>query len=105
MTWATALTRMVSAIFRKGGDVSFVAGELKAVFDPRGGYWEEKRYVPSLIAGIGEVIEKHLSNLGVGVEPAAVLTAAKHCPQCQTGALTNKEGCWCCNQCTYASCG
>ena len=58
--WTVALTRMVSAVFRRGGDVSFVVEELKAVFDPRGGQWMEGRYVPSLLAAIGDVIERHL---------------------------------------------
>ena len=55
--WTLALTRMISAVFRRGGDVSFVVDELKAVFDPRGGQWMGGRYVPSLLAAIGEVIE------------------------------------------------
>jgi ribonucleoside-diphosphate reductase alpha chain len=62
--WTVALTRMISAVFRRGGDVSFVVEELKAVFDPRGGQWMEGRYVPSLLAAIGGVIEKHLVEIG-----------------------------------------
>src|SRR5690349_3358853 len=62
--WTVALTRMISAVFRRGGDVSFVVEELKAVFDPRGGQWMEGRYVPSLLAAIGGVIEKHLVDIG-----------------------------------------
>ena len=57
-----ALTRMISAVFRRGGDVSFVAEELKAVFDPRGGAWLGGRYVPSLLAAIGDVIQRHLDS-------------------------------------------
>ncbi len=63
--WTLALTRMISAVFRRGGDVSFVVEELKAVFDPQGGRWMEGRYVPSLLAAIGEVIETHLRRTGV----------------------------------------
>src|SRR5262249_42274430 len=48
--WTVALTRMISAVFRRGGDVSFVVEEMKAVFDPRGGAWMDGRYVPSLLA-------------------------------------------------------
>ena len=55
--WTVALTRMISAIFRRGGDVTFVVEELKAIFDPQGGQWMGGRYVPSLLAAIGEVIE------------------------------------------------
>ena len=62
--WTVALTRMISAVFRRGGDVSFVVEELKAVFDPRGGQWLKGRYVPSLLAAIGEVIEQHMVNVG-----------------------------------------
>ena len=62
--WALALTRMISAVFRRGGDVSFVVDELKAMFDPRGGQWMGGRYVPSLLAAIGEVIERHMVEIG-----------------------------------------
>ncbi len=62
--WALALTRMISAVFRRGGDVSFVVDELKAIFDPRGGQWMGGRYVPSLLAAIGEVIERHMIEIG-----------------------------------------
>ena len=62
--WALALTRMISAVFRRGGDVSFVVDELKAMFDPRGGQWMGGRYVPSLLAAIGEVIERHMIEIG-----------------------------------------
>ena len=62
--WTVALTRMISAIFRRGGDVSFVVEELKAVFDPQGGQWMGGRYVPSLLAAIGGVIETHMIRTG-----------------------------------------
>jgi ribonucleoside-diphosphate reductase alpha chain len=62
--WTVALTRMISAVFRRGGDVAFVAEELKAVFDPQGGEWIGGRYVPSLLAAIGEVIETHMIRTG-----------------------------------------
>ncbi|MFT3732216.1 MAG: adenosylcobalamin-dependent ribonucleoside-diphosphate reductase [Hyphomicrobium sp.] len=62
--WTVALTRMISAVFRRGGDVSFVAEELKAVFDPEGGRWMSGRYVPSLLAAIGDVIEQHMLHIG-----------------------------------------
>jgi ribonucleoside-diphosphate reductase alpha chain len=69
--WTLALTRMISAIFRRGGDVSFVVEELKAVFDPQGGRWMDGHYVPSLLAAIGGVIETHLKATGFFVaEPA-----------------------------------
>jgi ribonucleoside-diphosphate reductase alpha chain len=62
--WTVALTRMISAVFRRGGDVSFVVEELKAVFDPRGGAWMQGKYVPSILAAIGGVIERHLIAIG-----------------------------------------
>jgi ribonucleoside-diphosphate reductase alpha chain len=62
--WTVGLTRMISAVFRRGGDVAFVVEELKAVFDPRGGAWMDGRYVPSLLAAIGDVIEKHMIDIG-----------------------------------------
>ena len=68
--WTVALTRMISAVFRRGGDVSFVVEELKAVFDPRGGAWMDGRYVPSLLAAIGDVIERHMIEIGFMPAPA-----------------------------------
>ncbi len=68
--WTVALTRMISAVFRRGGDVSFVAEELKAVFDPQGGRWIGGKYVPSLLAAIGEVIERHMVRIGFMAGPA-----------------------------------
>ena len=62
--WTVALTRMISAVFRRGGDVSFVVEELKAVFDPRGGAWMQGKYIPSILAAIGGVIERHLISIG-----------------------------------------
>ncbi len=62
--WTVALTRMISAVFRRGGEVTFVVEELKAVFDPRGGQWMDGRYVPSLLAAIGDVIERHMLDTG-----------------------------------------
>mgnify|MGYP002144214568 CR=1 FL=1 len=67
--WTVGLTRMISAVFRRGGDISFVVEELKAVFDPRGGSWVGGRYVPSLLAAIGEVIERHLIAIGFMPDP------------------------------------
>jgi ribonucleoside-diphosphate reductase alpha chain len=68
--WTVALTRMISAVFRRGGDVSFVVEELKAVFDPRGGQWVNRQYVPSLLAAIGGVIEEHMTAIGFLSRPA-----------------------------------
>ena len=70
--WVVALTRMISAVFRRGGEVAFVAEELKQVFDPRGGQWSNGRYVGSLVAAIGDIIERHMVETGFLV-PAETL--------------------------------
>jgi len=116
--WTLALTRMISAVFRRGGDVSFVVDELKAVFDPRGGQWMEGHYVPSLLAAIGEVIERHLVAIGfmsprdgkLAGEPHAIATAAegapaRHCPRCGSPSFVKLEGCDSCLACGYSKCG
>jgi ribonucleoside-diphosphate reductase alpha chain len=123
--WTVALTRMISAVFRRGGDVSFVVEEMKAVFDPRGGAWMEGRYVPSLLAAIGDVIERHMieigflpakhQRLGLDVQKAAtgsVLIADQRsvaprmaqCPKCGEAALIRIEGCDQCTSCDYSKC-
>ncbi len=63
--WVVALTRVISAVFRKGGDVTFLVEELHSVFDPRGGYFKKGRYIPSLVAELGDVIERHLKRIGL----------------------------------------
>jgi hypothetical protein len=68
--WIVALTRILSAVFRKGGDVTFIVEELKAVFDPRGGYFKSGGvYMPSIVAEIGAVIEQHMKNIGMIHDP------------------------------------
>jgi ribonucleoside-diphosphate reductase alpha chain len=117
--WAVALTRMISAVFRRGGDVSFVVDELKAIFDPRGGQWSGGHYVPSLMAAIGDVIEQHLVGIGFiaprGVpqppdEKRAVAVAAegapaRFCQRCSSASFVKLEGCDQCLSCGYARCG
>ena len=63
--WVVAMTRVISAVFRKGGDVTFLIEELRSVFDPRGGYFKKGRYIPSLVAELGDVIECHLKMIGM----------------------------------------
>jgi hypothetical protein len=64
--WIVALTRIISAVFRKGGDCTFLVEELRSVFDPRGGYFKKGgRFMPSLVAEIGEVLEQHLRSIGM----------------------------------------
>ncbi|MGQ0610079.1 MAG: adenosylcobalamin-dependent ribonucleoside-diphosphate reductase [Paracoccaceae bacterium] len=117
--WTVALTRMISAVFRRGGDISFVVEELKAVFDPRGGAWMEGRYIPSILAAIGGVIERHLiaigfiegEGMGLKTDPRAEAIAVgeaprgKACPSCGSYALQMKEGCMTCTDCGHSKCG
>jgi ribonucleoside-diphosphate reductase alpha chain len=117
--WTVALTRMISAVFRRGGDVSFVVDELKAVFDPRGGAWHHGRYKPSLLAAIGEVIEQHMIDIGFLPEPAGVApegtrgdlaqavgggAAPRQCGRCGQAAVIHQEGCDVCTACGHARC-
>lgn len=104
--WTLALTRMISAVFRRGGDVSFVAEELKAVFDPRGGAWLGGRYVPSLLAAIGDVVQRHLDSGAAKPAPstAAIQTKPRPCPKCGAAALIRAEGCDKCLECGHSKC-
>ncbi|PIE11419.1 MAG: ribonucleoside-diphosphate reductase, adenosylcobalamin-dependent [Rhodobacterales bacterium] len=115
--WTVALTRMVSAVFRRGGDVSFVVEELKAVFDPRGGAWMKGKYVPSILAAIGGVIEQHMISTGflaaegegLKSDPQADMAMGarpkKACPSCGSYALRMVEGCLTCADCGHSKCG
>ena len=115
--WTVALTRMISAVFRRGGDVSFIVEELKAVFDPRGGQWMGGHYVPSILAAIGGVIEQHLVSIGALAPPEtarleppsaedgdAPARAARFCGRCGQPGLLHREGCDLCPSCGYSKC-
>jgi ribonucleoside-diphosphate reductase alpha chain len=121
--WTLALTRMISAVFRRGGDVSFVVEELKAVFDPRGGAWMGGKYVPSLLAAIGGVIEQHMTDIGFlpGVpaedpgedaetmvvnlsDQTPPMVRPRQCPKCGAANLIHQEGCDLCTACGYSKC-
>jgi ribonucleoside-diphosphate reductase alpha chain len=129
--WTVALTRMISAIFRRGGDIGFVVEELKAVFDPRGGAWMNGRYVPSLLAAIGDIIEQHLVHIGFagaggnianqGQEAKSLAGASRasgpvtaaggayplpaaFCPRCGQPSVVFQEGCHVCRNCGYSTC-
>jgi ribonucleoside-diphosphate reductase alpha chain len=114
--WTVGLTRMISAVFRRGGDVAFVVEELKAVFDPRGGAWLDGRYVPSLLAAIGDVIEQHMITIGFMGQPEKVEIALRRvvnlpegqrlptCPKCSQPSLIRQEGCDLCTSCGYSKC-
>lgn len=133
--WIVALTRIISAVFRKGGDVTFLVEELRSVFDPRGGYFKKGgKYMPSLVAEIGDVIEDHLLQIGLlkhdGLdEHQKKLIAEKRaryeeatraaeeaadgggfpegallCGKCQTKALVQMDGCMTCLNCGDSRC-
>jgi len=133
--WIVALTRIVSAVFRKGGDVAFLVEELKAVFDPRGGYWKPGgKFMPSIIAELGHVIEKHLTMIGMIKAPAldehqrklidekraefeatkaqtdafsesSYPEGAQLCTKCSTAAVIMMDGCMTCLSCGDSKCG
>ncbi|MBC7285922.1 ribonucleoside-diphosphate reductase, adenosylcobalamin-dependent, partial [Hoeflea sp.] len=116
--WTVALTRMISAVFRRGGDVSFVVEEMKAVFDPRGGAWMQGRYIPSILAAIGGVIERHMiaigflagEGLGLKTDPKAQVMAVGEtprgpaCPACGQFGMQMIEGCMTCPSCGHSKC-
>jgi len=133
--WIVALTRIMSAVFRKGGDITFLVEELRSVFDPRGGYWNKGKYMPSIIAEIGDVIERHL--IGIGLLQAPELDehkkqlidakkrelaatpstdsetaadnpfpeSARLCTKCNHKAAVLMDGCITCLNCGESKCG
>jgi len=133
--WIVALTRIMSAVFRKGGDVTFLVDELKAVFDPRGGYWQPGgKFMPSIIAELGYIVERHLTEIGLlqPAEPSAEQLqfiaekraefdaqqgqrdafaespfpeGAQLCGKCSTAAVVMLDGCMTCLNCGYSKCG
>ena len=133
--WIVALTRIISAVFRKGGDVTFLVDELKAVFDPRGGYWQPGgKFMPSIIAELGYIVEKHLISIGMLNAPeldeeqqrliakkraefeqagrqqdafskAEYPEGAQLCAKCSTAAVVMMDGCQTCLSCGDSKCG
>jgi len=132
--WIVALTRVMSAVFRKGGDVTFLVEELRSVFDPSGGYFKKGgKYIPSLVAEIGEVVEQHLMEIGMlkktepdvhqkklidekrkefmernSSEPKnddGFPKGAQLCNKCQTKAAIVMDGCLTCLNCGESKCG
>jgi hypothetical protein len=133
--WIVALTRIISAVFRKGGDVTFLVDELKAVFDPRGGYWQAGgKFMPSIIAELGYVIERHLQSIGLLKSPeldehrqkliaekkaefearhkqqdafadSRFPEGAQLCLKCSTAAIVMLDGCMTCLNCGDSKCG
>ena len=115
--WTVALTRMISAVFRRGGDVSFVVEELKAVFDPRGGAWMQGKYIPSILAAIGGILEQHMvsigflegEGLGLKTDPTQTVVnldapRGPACPSCGGYDMRMVEGCMTCASCGHSKC-
>jgi hypothetical protein len=121
--WVVALTRVMSAVFRKGGEVAFLIEELKSVFDPSGGAFIRGRYVPSLVAQIGEVIEQHLIDIGLHTKDDSLQVAAVEmmteklekknanpngavlCDKCNEVSMILMDGCATCLSCGNSKCG
>ena len=133
--WIVALTRIISAVFRKGGDVAFLVDELKAVFDPRGGYWQPGgKFMPSIIAELGYIVEKHLIAIGLmhtseldpsqqqiinekraefeearkqqdAFSKSEYPEGAQLCAKCSTAAVIMMDGCMTCLSCGDSKCG
>lgn len=132
--WIVGFTRILSAVFRKGGDVAFLLEEMRSVFDPKGGYYKKSTYMPSVVAEIGAIIEEHLIAIGyyvpadngaaaramletklststVGtVTPTVTQTTgfpetASMCHKCNTKAVVVLDGCATCLNCGYSKCG
>jgi len=103
--WITALTRVIAAVFRTSPDLSFLIEELHSVFDPKGGYWNQGRFIPSLVSEIGDVIELHVrrseGSHAVGAPPPE---RPIQCPKCFQYTVTRAGGCTLCSSCGDSKC-
>jgi ribonucleoside-diphosphate reductase alpha chain len=119
--WITAMTRMVSAVFRKPGAIDFAIEELEEVFDPAGGYWVDGKMVPSLVAHVGMVLRKHCEKIGIiavkeltsdqrVVIEEKIEVAQKAgvemqlCEKCREKGLLFLDNCWTCVLCGDSKC-
>ncbi len=119
--WIIALTRVISAVFRKGGDSTFLIEELKSIYDPNGGFFKKGHYIPSLVAEIGDVLEQHFMSLGLYEKDESLAVAAQAmmkeksekipnalkaqvCPKCGEAALVKMDGCLTCTSCGDSKC-
>lgn len=113
--WIALASRLISAVMRKGGDLTFILEEMKSVFDPAGGFWSQGTYVPSIVAAIGGVLEEHMQFLGmiekksiVAKKESETQTEGKklpQCPKCLSFSVMVQEGCGVCQECGYSKCG
>jgi hypothetical protein len=117
--WVVALTRLISAVFRHGGEVSFLIDELRSVLDPNGGAFHKGKYIPSLVSVIGDVIEQELTSLGLyqrdeSLKEAAVAMVKEKqaksesskmlCDKCNEYAVVMDGGCETCHNCGFSRC-
>jgi len=116
LQWTVALTRMISAVYRRGGDVAFVGEELKRISDPSGGFWVDGKYVPSFVALLGQTIMNHLDGLERKEEEydiaslfdtleEPVLKPFDKCRECYEYSMVTSGGCETCTSCGYSKCG
>lgn len=116
--WTSGLTRMISAVFRRGGDVSFVPKELLEVYDPKGGQYIQGEYVPSILALIGKTIQEHMRRTGYQSTPekdtpdpeeevhqTSSFAVPDQCPVCKGFNMIKVSGCPTCQDCGHSKCG
>ena len=113
-SWIVAITRLISAVFRHDPKPTFLVDELKSIYDPNGGYFKKGKYMPSLAAEIGYVVEQHLEKIGISagknpIKSNVVITEINDsnkmiCPQCNERELINQENCLKCLSCSYSKC-
>jgi ribonucleoside-diphosphate reductase alpha chain len=113
-SWVVAMTRLISSVFRHDPEPTFLVDELKSIYDPNGGYFKNGKYIPSLAAEIGYVIEQHLDKIGItgkqkkqAVKVSAAGPADSNkmiCPQCNERQLISQENCLKCLACEYSKC-
>ena len=113
-SWIVAITRLISAVFRHDSTPTFLVDELKSIYDPNGGYFKKGKYMPSLAAEIGYVVEQHLEKIGITSGQNKIKSNAKVtevgdsnkmiCPQCNERELINQENCLKCLACNYSKC-
>lgn len=115
--WIVALTRVISAVFRKGGDCTFLIEEIRSISDPNGGYFRKGKFVPSLVAEIGEVLEQHFLSLGIYKKDDSLAVAAQamvkekmdkkgsKCNKCGDFSVVLIDNCLTCLSCGDSKCG
>jgi hypothetical protein len=112
--------------------VTFLVEELRSVYDPNGGYFKKGGvFMPSLVADLGAVIEKHMKAIGL-IEDEEMSEHTKQileekriafesqgkqepdgeqypanatvCSKCNTKAVIRMDGCDSCLSCGESRC-